>query len=46
MKIALILLAILLMAVCYEIGFCRGYEWFLEEYEKFVKGESDEKKDL
>ena len=47
MKIALIFMAIILMNLCYEIGYCKGFEQRGEiESEKFVKGESDEKKDL
>ncbi len=44
MRIALIIMAIMLMALCYEIGYCKGYETRGEENEKFVKGEKDEQK--
>ena len=38
------LMALVLMALCYEIGYCQGFEENNEDYEKFVKGESDEEK--
>lgn len=40
----LVLMAIVCMALCYEIGFCHGYEMGKNKCEKFVKGNEHEEK--
>lgn len=37
-KVGLIAMTVLLMALCYEIGYCKGYEQGKDESEKIVKG--------
>lgn len=45
MTIEVILLEIVLIAISYEVGYCRGYELRDEnECEKFVKGNENEQK--
>lgn len=45
MTAGLILLAIVIMAICYEVGYCKGFEYRGEiECEKFVKGNDNEQK--